>query len=100
MIKHIVMWKLKDYAEGASKQDNAYKIKEALEGLKKKIDDIKYIEVGINIEPSSAAYDAVLYSEFADEKALENYQQHPEHRKVSEFVSKVRESRVVVDYRV
>ena len=49
MLKHIVVWKLKDFAEGASKDENAHKMKALLEGLKKKIKVIKTLEVGINI---------------------------------------------------
>ena len=37
MIKHIVMWKLKEEAEGHSKEENAKLIKNMLEGLKDKI---------------------------------------------------------------
>jgi hypothetical protein len=98
MINHIVMWKLKEYAEGADKKSNALKIKTMLEALIGKIEYIDYLEVGININLSEAAYDATLYSKFKDLKALEDYQNHPEHKKVSEFVGKVREGRVVVDY--
>jgi hypothetical protein len=98
MIKHVVMWKLKDFAEGAGKKENAEKIKILLEGLNGKIEQIKSCEVGVNINDSDMAYDAVLISKFDDEKALEEYQVHPEHIKVKEFISKVRESRTVVDY--
>jgi Stress responsive A/B Barrel Domain. len=98
MIKHIVMWKLKDYAEGAEKLDNAKKIKTMLEGLKGVIGQIKYIEVGVNTNTSDMAYDAVLISEFEDEIKLNEYKNHPEHLKVADFVAKVREKRAVVDY--
>lgn len=98
MLKHIVMWKLKDYAEGASKAENAVKIKEMLNSLVGRIPEIKALEVGININTSEQAYDAVLYTEFEDDKALETYQNHPEHKKVSEFVGKVRLGRAVADY--
>ena len=33
MIKHIVMWRLKDFAAGASREENAVKLKESLEAL-------------------------------------------------------------------
>ena len=33
MIKHIVMWRLKDVAAGATKEENALKLKESLESL-------------------------------------------------------------------
>lgn len=98
MIKHIVMWKLKDFAEGCSRKENAQKIKTMLEALKGKIEQIVYLEVGINAISSDMAYDAVLISEFEDEQQLKEYKNHPEHVKVSGFVAKVKENRAVVDY--
>lgn len=98
MLKHIVMWKLKDFAEGSSKAENALKIKKELEGLMDTILEIKSLEVGINIENSDSAYDIVLYSVFENSTALDIYQKHPDHLRLAEFVSKVREERVVVDY--
>ena len=100
MLKHIVLFKLKEHAEGAGKAENARKAKEALEALAKKIPQVRHLEVGINSIPSDAAYDIAIYSEFADEKDLAIYIMHPEHVKIAEFVGKVRESRVVVDYLV
>ncbi len=98
MLKHIVLFKLKPAAEGASKEENAKKIKRDLEALKAVIPQIRHIEVGINAISSDAAYDIAIYSEFANEADLNAYAKHPEHLKVAEFVGKVRESRVVVDY--
>lgn len=94
MIKHIVMWKLKD----ENKTENALKIKTDLEALKNKIDVIVNIEVGINIEKSDAAYDIVLVSEFASQAELDEYQINPDHKAVSGFVRSVVVDRVVVDY--
>ena len=98
MIKHIVMWKLKDSAEGNTKAQNAALIKEKLEALPQKISQIKFMEVGINVNPSDMAYDAVLVSDFESMEDLEAYQNHPEHKKVQGFVKAVREARVVADY--
>jgi len=97
MVKHIVMWKLKDFAEGRSKSENIKYIKEMLEALPGVIKEIKFIEVGENIN-ADRSYDAVLYSEFETPEDLEIYQNHPEHKKVSGYVSKVREARIVGDY--
>jgi hypothetical protein len=99
MIKHIVMWKLKAFAEGASREQNAKILKTELEALKKKIPLIRHIEVGINMAPSEAAQDVALYSEFANEKDLDSYQKHPEHLRIADFAAKIRESRAVVDYK-
>ena len=99
MIKHIVLWKLKDSAEGATKQENIKKMKTGLKALKATIPGIRHLEVGINIISSEAAYDVALYSEFADEKDLDSYQKHPAHLKIADFIGKIRESRVVIDYK-
>ncbi len=100
MIKHIVMWKLKDSARGVSKQDNANELKTVLEGLKEKIDVIIKIEVGINFNKSDAAYDVALYSVFDSKEDLQTYQKHPDHVKVVDFVNEIRDERVVVDYEI
>jgi hypothetical protein len=98
MLKHIVLFKLKAKAEGATKNENAKRIKRDLEALKGKIPQIRHLEVGINSIISEAAYDVALYSEFANEADLNTYSRHPEHLQVAEFMRKVREGRVVVDY--
>ena len=90
MIKHIVMWKLKEFAEGKNKLENAQIIKRDLEALQDKIKEIRHIEVGININESEQAYDVVLYSEFNSIEDLNIYQNHQEHLRVAEFVGKVR----------
>jgi hypothetical protein len=100
MLKHIVMWKLKDFAEGVGKKENALRIKKRLEGLKEKIKEVRVIEVGINLNQSADFYDIVLYTEFDNVKDLEIYQNHPEHQNVGDFISKVRLERRVVDYEV
>ncbi len=98
MIKHIVMQRLKESAAGASKEENAVKLKLGLEALEDKIQEIKEIEVGINFNPSPAAFDVVLYSVFENREALQAYQNHPEHLKIADFVGEIRTDRAVVDY--
>ena len=98
MLKHIVMWKLKDHAEGKTREENAIIMKGLLEALKDKIPEIQFLEVGSNVAPTDAAYDIALYSEFRDEAALSVYQDHPDHLKVADFVSRIKEQRVLVDY--
>jgi hypothetical protein len=92
------MWKLKDHAEGKTRDENAIIMKGMLEALKDKIPEIQFLEVGSNVAPTDAAYDIALYSEFRDEAALSVYQDHPEHLKVAAFVSRIKEQRVLVDY--
>jgi len=98
MVKHIVMWRLKDFSADATEEENSLNSKESLESLKDKIESLKTVEVGINFNPSPAAFDVVLYSEFEDQEGLHAYQNHEEHLKIVEFVGEIRTDRAVVDY--
>jgi hypothetical protein len=100
MIKHIVLWKLKEYAEGAIKQENALKVKAMLEDMRGKIPGMLKLEVGLNFEGSDTASDISLYTEFKSREALDAYQIHPVHMKVKEFLPLVRKERHVIDYEV
>lgn len=98
MIKHIVMWKLKPEAGGKTALENAEEIKRRLSALPAIIPEIRAFEIGININPSENACDAVLISEFDTLETLKIYREHPEHKKVSQFVKTVRDGRSVVDF--
>lgn len=98
MLKHVVMWKLKETAEGKTKAENTQFMKEHLEALWGVVPELKSVEVGINVKESDMAYDAVLIAEFENEAALAAYKIHPEHVKISSYCKKIRESRVVVDF--
>jgi hypothetical protein len=98
MIKHIVMWKFKDSAEGRSKEENLEIFRDMIANLGNHIEQIKHAETGIDFNRSAAAFDVVLYSEFASREDLGIYQDHPEHVKVKEFLGKVSLDRAVVDY--
>ena len=95
MVRHIVLWNLKETAEGKTKAENAAIIKERLEALAGQIDGLLKAEVTVNYNPKGM--DLCLYSEFADKAAQEHYQSHPLHQAVREYVHKVVETRVVHD---
>lgn len=97
MIKHIVMWKLKDEAHGNDKATNAGLIKEKLEALSGKIDGLLKIEVGIDF-PGGGNFDVVLYSELSSKEALDTYQNHPLHQAVLPFIREAVMDRKAVDY--
>ncbi|CEA15528.1 MAG TPA: Dabb family protein [Fermentimonas caenicola] len=99
MVRHIVLFKLADEAEGRSKAENALIIKERLEELKNTIPVIRKIEVKINLSEASADnHDVILESEFDTLEDVRTYAVHPEHIKVGEFIAKVRTSRAAIDY--
>jgi len=98
------MWKLKDEAEGATKEKNAEKMKLILEGLKVNIDEIKSVEVGINIteddEEAGSAFDVVLISDFETELDYTMYTRNAHHKKAIEFINSVIKERHFVDYKM
>ncbi len=100
MVKHIVMWKLKENYLGQSKNDIAKELKFLLENLKTKISEAIEIEVGINQISSEQSYDIVLYTEFKTFETMSIYQNHPEHLKVVDYIRQVTIQRVAVDYTV
>ena len=98
MIKHIVMWKLKDRAEGADKPANMVKMKALLDGCRGLVPGMGAFEVGLATPGLEATYDVVLYSEFDSREALDAYQHHPRHVAIKPFIGAVRAERQCVDY--
>lgn len=79
MVKHIILWKLRDEHNNENVKQG---IKSGLEGLAGVIPGLVEISVQIEKLPSSTA-DVMLYSVFESADALEGYSQHPEHVKVA-----------------
>lgn len=97
MINHVVLFKLKDYSE-AEKPMVIAEMKSLLEGLKGKIDELKFIEVGVNYELNSKSYDVALISHFNSVEDLDKYRIHPEHKKVLTRFAELRLERAAVDF--
>ncbi|MBG0789811.1 MAG: Dabb family protein [Desulfovibrionaceae bacterium] len=98
MVRHIVMWTLKNEAEGASAAENAAEMKKRLEALNGRIDGLRNLEVGTEIVAADPECHVALCSEHDDENALDHYQAHPEHQACVAFVKKVAATRRVLDY--
>lgn len=94
MIRHVVTWKLKK----DNKEKNALEIKSRLCALVGKIDEIRFLEAGIN--ENGGEYEVMLITAFDDYDALKAYDSHPEHEKVREFIKNVVVDRVAVDYEI
>lgn len=99
MVKHIILWTLKDYSE--EEKINIKKgIKENLEGLKGKIDGLLEIKVYTNGLASSNA-DLMLDSSFKDEASLKAYAVHPDHVYVADtFVIPYTATRSCLDFEI
>ena len=100
MVKHIILWQLKDELQGAEKDVVKKGIKEGLEGLQGVIPGLLEIKVNTNGLTSSNA-DVMLDSSFESEEALKAYAVHPAHVKVAdEKVRPFTKTRSCLDFEV
>lgn len=100
MVKHIILWQLKDVYSQEEKEQIKAEVKESLEGLKGQIPGLLDIRVQTERLPSSNA-DLMLDSSFEDEAALKGYAVHPAHVKVAdEKVRPYTGSRSCLDFEV
>lgn len=98
MVKHIILWQLKDELSEQESVKVKAEIKAGLEALGGVIPGLLDIRVEINPLPSSNA-DVMLDTSFADEASLKGYAVHPAHVAVAD--GKVRpftKTRICMDY--
>ena len=100
MIQHVVMWKIKEFAEEKSKEELMEIIQEKLNSLPAKINELRSLTVGSNVVASNAAWDVCLVTTFDSVETLRRYQVHPEHQLVAAFIGKVVTDRAVVDFEI
>lgn len=100
MIKHIILWKIKEDKSEEEKIQIKEGVKSGLEGLKGIVPGLQNISVVTEGLPSSNA-DIMLDSEFESVEALKNYGIHPAHVKVAdENVRPFMEVRMCMDFEV
>lgn len=100
MVKHIILWQLKDEFTAEEKEAIRVGIKEGLEGLAGQIPGLTEIKVQTEMLTSSNV-DVMLDSTFVDEAALKGYAVHPAHVEVAD--TKVRpytKTRACIDFEV
>ena len=100
MIRHVVMWKFADSAEGRSREENLAHVRERLTALYRsgKIEGLRSMEIGRDEGGTDMSFDMVLITEFDSFESLAAYKVHPDHAAISAYVKKVRTARAVVDY--
>ena len=100
MVKHIILWQLKDELSAEEKKVVKAEMKESLEGLMGKIPGLLEVKVQTEGLASSNA-EVMLDTSFTDEAALKVYATHPEHVAVAD--GKVRpftKTRMCLDFEV
>lgn len=98
MVRHVILWKLKELSSEEEKKAVVENIKKNLEALVGVVPGL--ISLDINIEPlASSNADVMLDSLLEDEAALKEYQTHPEHVKAADtYVRPYTEVRMCMDF--
>ena len=100
MVKHVILWTLKDEFTAEQKETIKADIKKGLEGLAGKIPGL--LDICVNTEGlESSTADLMLDASFESAEALKGYAVHPEH--VAAADTKVRPytaTRPCLDYEV
>ena len=100
MVKHVILWKLKDEFSENEKAKIKQGIKNSLEGLLGKIPGLVEIKVHTNGLATSTA-DVMLDSTFESADALKGYSVHPDHVAVANtFVRPYAAVRSCLDYEI
>lgn len=100
MVKHIILWKLKEELSADEKKQILANMKENLEGLVGKVPGLT--RMNIVISPlASANAEVMLDSDLESEEALKGYAVHPDHVHVANtYVRPYTEVRMCMDYEV
>ena len=84
MVKHIILWRLREDLTAEEKESVKQGIKSGLEGLAGRIPGMVDITVNVDGRLDSSNADVMLDSTFIDEAALKAYAVHPEHVAVAD----------------
>ncbi len=100
MVKHVIIWKLREELGDAERAEVKKNAKAALEALNGKIDGLLDIKVICDFLPSSNG-DMMLDTSFTDDAALKAYQVHPDHvAAANAFVRPFTHTRLCCDFEV
>ncbi len=91
MVKHVVLWSFND------KKDISI-AKELLESLQGNVPHMLSLEVGVNFNENSSAYDLALITTHHDRASLEAYQDDSFHGEIRNKLNGIKSSRIFADF--
>ncbi|MBQ2697335.1 MAG: Dabb family protein [Clostridia bacterium] len=100
MIRHIVMFRFAEEADGRSKQENLEFARNKLLALPEVIPEIKSFEVHLNCNLNGTNCDICAIGDYENLDDLEAYRVHPAHKAVGIFMRAVAEQRAAFDFEV
>lgn len=95
MIRHIVLFKIKD-----EYKDEILQLVKNFYGMKGKIEGMIDLEAGADVLHSERSYDLALITVFDTMEAFQAYQTHPVHMPVKKRMHEVRSASVACDFEV
>lgn len=99
MIRHIVVWKLKDDAD-ATREERIAAIRAALEPLLGTAPSLRSLQIVENMAYHDKNFELALLTDFDDLAGLDAYQQHPAHLEAAAIVRSHVETRASIDFEV
>ena len=101
MLKHIVMFKVKEECNGKSKQELLAQGAKILDGFKGTIPTLLDFEYKLNMPGTpDVNFDIALFCEFNSIEEMDEYKNHPKHLEFRAFITEVREQRACIDYEI
>lgn len=97
MVKHVVMFKFRGTED--ERETISRKFAAALIQLPGEIEELKSMEVGININPEED-WDLVLTATADTMEDVKIYSAHPAHQAAVEIIKSFKENRACVDYEI
>lgn len=98
MIRHIVLFKLRDFSSEEERKDALENVKLNFRSLVGEIPQIRQYRVEEDIVQSQASFDVVIDSCFDSLGDLKDYQAHPAHQQAVEKNRQWCANKVVIDY--
>lgn len=95
-VRHVVAWKL-GTEDPIERSEQARRIARELVALRETVPGILEISAGPDLGVAGN-WDVTLVADFADLGALDEYQRHPAHLVVVDYVRQVVSARVAVDF--
>ncbi|SRR6056297_505030 len=98
MIRHIVLFKLKNIKSEKEKSEKENQLIQCFGNLKSSISSLQHLEVKKNEGKNPAAYDVGIYAEYASWEDLDSYSQHPAHQQAIKQCKQIAKEKAVIDY--
>ena len=100
MIRHIVLFKLKDFSSEVERNDALEKVLINFRSLIGEIPQIRKYKVETDLIGSDSSFDVVIDSDFDTLDDLKAYQNHPAHMYAVDQNKQWSEKKVVIDYEI